>query len=345
MIYLLTNKYSYDFYIEKYKSIKVNVSSTENNNGILYVDIFNNSLYSILNVGISPITKIVGYSSNYPNSLLIYDDNNFTLCKDYVTSGTNKFYPIIHPNLPVKYKINAKLDRVMNTDDSTFFSLNLTGRSVFKVKLNNKYITNYLASSAGITINEVLDPFENEIEVVHYATTQTITQPFYLTYDGVEVRYNLTTQTCNSQFFTNMFAIQKSEEFSDSIGKVLVDVGNGRDTNEPQVMTDVNNTISLGLPDGRVDIMDVLDGSDLFRLVAYDQMSDIFVYWSGCRINNGVNLSINEQINSKNIQISFFDRIQVYGNSPVNEAYGSGLFGTNLYGLRTISSNFGTKLY
>ena len=339
---MFTNKHSYDFYIEKYKSIKINISPTENQNGILYTDIFNNSLYSILNVGITPITKIVGYSSNYPNSLLIYDDNNFTLCKDYVTSGTNKFYPIIHPNLPVKYKINAKLDRVMNTDDSTFFSLNLTGRSVFKVKLNNKYITNYLASSSGITVNEVLDPFENEIEVVHYATTQTITQPFYLTYDGVEVRYNLETQSCSSGFFDSMTKIEMFNDFSDSINKTLSNIGNSRDTNEAKVFTNVDNTLTISIPDGRFSLNDVVEDK-AFRVVAYDQLNDIFIYWNNCKINNGISFSVNEQINSKNIQISFFDRVQVLGLNFVN-AYNEGKYSEGYYSIRVISSLYKTRL-
>lgn len=340
---MFTNKHSYDFYIEKYKSIKINISPTENQNGILYTDIFNNSLFSTLNVGISPITKIVGYSSNYPNSLLIYDDNNFTLCKDYVTSGTNKFYPIIHPNLPVKYKINAKLDRVMNMDDSTFFSLNLTGRSVFKVKLNNKYITNYLASSSGITVNEVLDPFENEIEVVHYITNQAITQPFYLTYDGVEVRYDLTLSTCNNDFFSNMTKIELFIDFSDSISKTIVENSNIRLNNENKIFTETNNTLTMNLPDGRFELLDVLNNSKKFRILAYDYNIDKLIYWCGCTINNGVGFSVSETLNSNNISIDFEDRVSVLGVSPTNK-FGEGYYNEGYYSIRTISANYGTNM-
>lgn len=339
---MFTNKHSYDFYIEKYKSIKINISPTENQNGILYVDQYNNSLFSTLNVGISPITKIVGYSSNYSNSLLIYDDNNFTLCKDYVTSGTNKFYPIIHPNLPVKYKINAKLDRVMNTDDSTFFSLNLTGRSVFKVKLNNKYITNYLASSSGITVNEVLDPFENEIEVVHYATTQTITQPFYLTYDGVEVRYDLETQSCSSSFFDSMTKIEMFNDFSDSINKTLSNIGNSRDTNEAKVFTNVDNTLTISIPDGRFSLNDIVEDK-AFRVVAYDQLNDIFIYWNNCKINNGISFSVGTDTNNYSINLNFFDRVVVLGVSPVSK-FGENNYSEGYYSMRVISSLYQTSL-
>lgn len=342
---LLTNKMSFDWYIEKYKSIKINISATSNSGGILYVDEFNNSLYSTLNVGVSVITKIVGYSSNYQNSLLIYDDNTFTLCRDYVTKGTNKFYPIIHPNLPVKYKINAKSDKILNSDDSTFFALNLTGRNIFKVRLNNAEILNYTASSTGITVNQVLDPFENELEVIHYSTNQTITTPFYLTYEGVEVRYNLETKTCDSTtFFDNMTFIEVFNDLSDSINKTLVNIGNSRDTNEEQIMTDLENSITLNLPNGRFDLQDIVEDKP-FRLVAYAPMEDIFIYWNNCKISNGITFTVGTDTNNLNTSINFYDRVIVYGNSPVNEAYGSGLYGVGLYGLRTISSNFGTKLY
>lgn len=339
---MLNSKQSCDVYIEPYKTIKININPSVNQTGVLYVDEYNNALYSIINLGINRVLSIVGYSANYPNSLLIYSGESYGLYKDFITP--NKFAPIIHPNNPVQYKINATKTQVDNADDSPTFAIGLTGRTIFKVKLNGIETTNYSATVTSITVNDtkLLAPFENTLEVIHYTTNQTITQPFYLTYYGVEKRYDLEVATCEPTFFDNMKSITLFQDMSDSINKTLVDVGNSVENSQNKIITGLDDQITLAMYSGTYDLVaETMDKP--FRIVSYDMMNDILTYWSGCRIFNGVNFTMGD-VNIKNYTINFDDKVEVYGVSPVN-VYGEGLYGEGYYGVRVVSSNYGATVY
>ncbi len=75
---MVLNRYNFDFYIEKYKNIKINISSTVNESGILNINEKNDSLYGNLNTGTYTFNAVFGYSSNYQNKLLLFqkDSNN-----------------------------------------------------------------------------------------------------------------------------------------------------------------------------------------------------------------------------------------------------------------------------
>jgi len=336
-----TNKNSLEFYIEKYKNIKINVTSSTNQSGILYVDEYGNSLYSVLGIGISNVINLVGYSSNYLNSLLLYTDNEYSLHKDYITKDKMNF--ILFPNKASKYKINAKSDIVRNTTDSNIFLISLTGRTVFKVILNNQELKSnrYTASSTGVTVNvpSLLNPFENELQIIHYSTDQTITQPFYLSYKGVEKRYPITDGTCTTDFFANMVKFNTFSSLNDTISKTFTDTGDYNEINPSKSTTEITNNLNITMYDGSFDLVGEV-GSEPFRVVAYDQMTDILFYWSKNMLTVGVNFTLGSDTNTKSITLNFDDRIQVYGTQPI-VAYGEGLYGEGVYSMRVISANYG----
>lgn len=339
----ITNTQSLKYYIEPYKNIKINITPSVNQNGILSVDEFGNEIYSLINVGTTKIKSVIGYTSNYADYLLIYNNHNYCLFKDFIVN--DKFGFIIHPNTPTKYKINTKISYVENSDDNAFFSINLTNRTIFKLKLNNKEIKDFIYDANGVTISDssVLDPFENSIEIIHYSTTQNISNSFYITYLGVENRYDLDVQTCEPTFFDNMKALETSESLSDSISRTLLDIGNYHENSENKIVSETENIISLTTYDGSFDLVSIV-GDNPFRIVAYDMMADIMLYWAGCRIFSGTGYSVASSGNIKNYSINFEDRVQIFGVSPV-VAYGENVYGYGHYSMRVVSSNYGIKIY
>ena len=340
---IITNAQSLKYYIEPYKNIKINITPSVNQNGILSVDEYSNEIYSLINVGTTKIKSIVGYTSHYADYLLIYNDNNYCMFKDFIVN--DKFGFVIHPNTPTKYKINTKISYVENLDDSPIFSINLTNRTIFKLKLNNKEIKDFIYDSNGVTISDtsVLDPFENEIEIIHYSTTQNITNSFYIIYQEIKKRYDLDVQSCEPTFFDNMVKLETSESFSDSISRTLLDIGNYHENSENKIVSDTENVISMTTFDGTFDLVSIV-GNNPFRIVMYDMMADILTYWAGCRIFNGIGYSVATNGNIKNYSISFEDRIQIFGVNPV-VAYGENVYGYGYYSMKVVSSNYDIKIY
>jgi len=334
---LILNRYNFDFYIEKYKNIKINISSIVNESGILNINEKNDSLYGNLNTGTYTFNAVFGYSSNYQNKLLLFqkDSNNniysHALLQDFITA--NKFSYTVNPLLPLQYRINAKEELVEVSNSTGIFPITLTNRTVFSVKLNDKILnsTDYTASSTQIIISDstLLNPYENEIRVIHYATNQTIVNPFYLRYEGVEKVYDLDRGTCDYDFFDTMTNINLFGDFSTSINKTLVDVKSPVANRSNKIVTDNTSSMSIAFYSEGQDISDLLDGK--FRVLAYDRYSDVLYYYSNCSVDTGINRSYSGTGNQITVSIDFENEIKVYGTFSTPIGYGEGLYGVSYY--------------
>ena len=339
-----TNLRNQKWYIEPYINTKINVSTTSNQSGVLYVDENNNSLYTVLHLGNRPITKLVGYSANYYDSLLIYNDTEYALLKDFITDG--KFTFNLQFRQPTKYRIGARRDRITNSSDSPIFTLNLTGRTVFKVILNNVTLesSQYTANSIGVTIlaTYLLNPIENAITIIYYTTTQTITKPFYLGVMGVTKVYDIDAETCNPDFFDNMIEFNAFEDPSDSINKTFSETyKSSLCTNHEKILNSATGTLSINFHDSEFSLKDKV-GNKPFRVLAYDQYTDRLTYYPYCTLTDGVNKTYGNT-NNFTTTINVADRVEVYGiNNLV--AYGEGLYGEGLYSMRVISELYGSDL-
>ena len=316
-----------EFYIEPLKKIKVNITSTVNNSGYLSVNEKNDSMYSILGF-MTPITKIVGYSSNYYNNLLIYNDEGWGLYKDFIVE-TDKPIFVINPRLVTHYRINTLKSNLNSTTGDGIFSISLTGRTLFKVFINSIETTSYTASSTTITITDsnLLNGYYDSLTVIHYATYQTIVNPFYLETKGVEAFYNLDSELCDYTFFDNMTSIETINEFGDTITKTIEDrIKSQSNIVNEEIVTAISNQIQCSLNEN----FQNLGALDWFRFIVYNPMEDVCYIYSNCRIKTGINKSYNGTVNTKTYTIDFEDRLEIYSGDSV--AYGEGLYGVGTYG-------------
>ena len=335
---MILNRHLFDFYIENYKNIKVNITPSVNQSGVLQVNEKNDSLYGQLNTGTFTFNKLVGYSSQYYNKLLLFQKlpngtlYSKALISDFITD--NKFSYTVNPMLPLQYRINAKQDLISNSNDSPDFAIALTGRTVFSVELNDKPLvpSQYKASSVKVTINDtsILNPYENEIRVIHYATAQTITDSFYLGYEGVEKVYDLDSATCDYTFFEDKIKIDLFGDFSTNINKTLSETKNTVERVSRKLETDRVSTMSIAFYTDGQDITDLLNNK--FRVLAYDPYSDVLYYYSNCRITAGVPRSYSSGGNQITVEIEFENEIKVYGTFSTPVAYGEGIYGVGYYG-------------
>jgi hypothetical protein len=325
-----------EFYIEPLKKVKVNITSAINNSGYLSVNEKNDSIYSILGF-MTPITKIVGYSSNYYNSLLIYNNETWGLYKDFIIE-TDKPIFTINPRLVTNYRINTLKSNLNSTTGDGIFPISLTGRTLFKVFINSIETTSYTASSTTITITDssLLNGYYDSLTVIHYATDQTIVNSFYLETKGVEAFYNLDSELCDYTYFNDMVSIETINDFGDTITKTTEDrVKSQSNIVNEEIVTAVSNQIQCSLNEN----FQNLGALEWFRFIVYNPMEDVCYIYSNCRIKNGINKAYNGTVNTKTYTIDFEDRLEIYGTSAV--VYGEGLYGVGTYGgAKVISAIF-----
>ncbi len=317
----------FEFYIEPLKKVKINISSTVNSTGVLALNEKNDSIYSILGF-MTPITKIVGYSSNYYNNLLIYNDTDWGLYKDFIIS-TDKSLFLINPRKPTKYKINTMKSNITNTNGSNSFTLGLTGRTIFKVFVNSIETTSYTNSTSSITItdNSLLNGYMDSITVIHYITDQTISSAFYLECNGVDKLYGLDTTDCDYTYFDNMISLTTINEFSDAITKTTEEHSlSMSEIISEEIVTDLSNQIQLSVNEN----LQNLSPLGWFRFIAYNPYLDTCYIYTNCRIKNGINKAFSGTVNTKTYTIDFEDRLEIYSGDSV--AYGEGLYGVGTYG-------------
>ena len=325
---LYENLIGLDMYLEPYKNTKINVTPTVNQTEVLYVNENNDSLYSNLTTGIATINRLINYSSNYTDYLLLYNDESEIMLKDFVITK-DKLTFAINPHKPTKYKIRAKSESASNYDGSNVFNFALTGRTVHKVILNNKLLkpTQYTANTTSITVNsDVIDAWFNSLTIIHYSTDQTIIESFYLSYLGVDKVYDIDSATCEPDFFDNMINITNINSLSDTITPTEIDLkSSAMELSVEKCVTDYSNTISLQTHEN----FTFVDEIGLFRFLAYDKLADKLTYYTNCQFNPTVNKSYDKSVNMKTYTIRFEDRIEVLGTNGV--LYGEGLYGDGLY--------------
>ena len=325
---IFENLISLDLYIEEYKNTKINVTPLINQSGVLYVNENNDSLYSNLTTGMATINKLVNYSSNYTDYLLIYNDDSEVMLKDFIFTKDRITFTI-NPHKPTKYKIRTKSESSANYDGSNVFNLPPPKTTIYKVILNNKLLksSQYTATSTSITVNSsVIDAWFNSLTVIHYSTDQTIVEPFYLSYLGVDKVYDIDSATCEPDFFDNMINFTNVNSLSDTITPTEVDLkSSAMELSVDKCITDYNNTISLQTNEN----FTFLDEIGLFRFLAYDKLADRLTYYTNCQFSPTVNKAYDKSVNQKTYTIRFEDRIEVQGTNGV--AYGEGLYGVGLY--------------
>ena len=327
---MYNNLLSTDFYVEKYKNIKINVSATSNANGVLTVDEFNNSLYSTIHVGFQQIKSLYGYTALYTNYLLLYDDSQCALIKDFTTP--NQYTFTINPNKPVYYKLDARKHTVTQSSNSNQFQAYLAGRTIFKVILNNIELkpTQYSYALGYLTLNTQMDDFENTVQVIHYATDQTHIGTFTLLYEGVQTRFDIESGTCTQDFFNDMYNIKSFGEFSDTLSKSFDEYSNSTPNSmREQVTYDFKGSFNLTQYIGQDDIVAYV-GRDMFRVVGYDFFNDIMYQYVGCKVYNPNSMSNSKSVSTKSVEVVFTDRITIIGSNGI--AYGDGNYGDGFYG-------------
>lgn len=326
---IFENLHDFEFFIEDYSKIKIPISSTVNSSGIIQLDENNNSMYSTL-ISNSPVTSIVGYSVNYGDYLLLYNDNKWGMFKDYLFTKDKELFSI-NSHQPTKYKIRARKHSVVNQTNNTNFSIDLTNRDIFKVFLNNKEIKSYTNNITYITITDstLLDDFYNSLTVISYTTNQAITSNFYLTYEGVVAPVPVTGGgTCDYTAFNTMTRVEVFNEFSDTITPTQDIIYCSDDDFVGEAFTNsYSNKLSTTINDNLLKKFDV---ANKFRLICYNMVADTLYVYTNCRVLDGINKSFNADVNKKTISITFQDRISVYGTD--NRYYNEGIYNEGVYG-------------
>lgn len=329
---MVDNIIGYKFFIDKYKEIPIEISSTSNFSGILTKDVNGNFLNNV-EKGTQRLKSCTSFPYNKP--MLLYNDLGYEII-DGKFSDYSKFLNLLKTE-HTKYGLG--FERLSTTTHSNFkFMMNLTGYNVYKVYLNGSLLleNSYEVSSSGVTITGfqkfgIRENSQNKLTVLAYLRNENIIGTTTFTYEGVDRLDLVSILNSDLSQFDNSLKITQFQEYTTTQNKTLYQYKQNFGIISRDIVNDINNQMNIQLYDesGAVDLREYA-GNSRFRIVGINLMTKKIKIYTNCKISSGVQESLSLNPTTKTYSIDYEDKIDT--NIADLIAYGDGHYSAGYYG-------------
>lgn len=339
---IIDNLTATNVYVEKRKMLTITANQDANNSGVLVVDDNNNQLVSIIDTGDTALYKLKSY--NGEGGLMLYNPITHHIQIAQEGSFLNVGLDSIKGT---RYFLNAK--RIISSSvKGTTFQLQLNGLKIFKLFLDNGMeVSDYTIEGNTITVNGLqrgfIDDFSKLVAFCYESIEITDSNTsFQIEYMGYDIIFNLDRFMDEENFIPPIFNGREVTVFE----SLIVNSSTTRESFKSNfeyrgkgVIQSVKNTFDLSLF-GASDIEDIYSylGSDEFRVICVNPTFGRVILINNCYIENGTSINLEKEKNLKRTTVDCGNYIDII--SSYTEAYGTGRYGTGVYGgMRIINSH------